>query len=497
MTKKIFTVGFDIPGDDTENISFRSEQSLLDADIIVFEPSFVHEYSQSDYFKGKPKITESDSFDIVEDTSHWMSELKAAFDSGKTIFIFLPRLEEVFRYTGEKQFSGTGKNRATTNIVAPFNNYEVLPIRTSRIVPKSGREIRVAKDLRFLSNYWREFGKDSVYEVYLEGDFKDVILTTKAGDKVVGAIIEGPKGAMILLPPLRYDPEPLFTKSGKNWNTKGIAFGKRLTAILVEIDKTLRGNRGATPSPEWTKNSEYRLDTESDLENKIKDVTQQIEDLNSKRRELFIGLEREGGIRRLLYERGAQLEEAILDALRTMGFKAENFKESESEFDAIFSSEEGRFLGEAEGKDNKAINIDKLSQLERNIQEDFAREEVAEFAKGVLFGNAHRLSPLSERSEYFTQKCISGAQRLRVALVRTPDLFIVSKYLKEHDDPSFAKSCRAALLKAEGEIVQFPTAPFIENLEEEIELEQQASDKSQIATANAPMLEPSSGEGNA
>jgi hypothetical protein len=70
------------------------------------------------------------------------------------------------------------------------------------IVPKGGKEIRVYKDLSFLSTYWNEFKEYSVYEVYLEGDFSQVILTTKTGNKTVGAVISGQKGNLILLPPL-------------------------------------------------------------------------------------------------------------------------------------------------------------------------------------------------------------------------------------------------------------------------------------------------------
>ena len=64
---------------------------------------------------------------------------------------------------------------------------------------------------------------------------------------------------------------------------------------------------------------------------------------------------------------------AILEALRLLGFQANNYKDAESEFDAVFEAPEGRFLGEAEGKDNAQVNIDKMRQLEMNIQEDFAR----------------------------------------------------------------------------------------------------------------------------
>jgi hypothetical protein len=125
----------------------------------------------------------------------------------------------------------------------------------------------------------------------------------------------------------------------------------------------------------------------------------------------------------------------------------------------VFTSEEGRFLGEAEGKDNHAVNIDKLSQLERNIQEDFARDEVNAPAKGVLFGNACRLLPISDRGDFFTQKCRSGAARSRIALVRTPDLFLAAHSLKGSTDPGFAKACRVALFETEGEEVRFPPSP--------------------------------------
>jgi hypothetical protein len=47
----------------------------------------------------------------------------------------------------------------------------------------------------------------------------------------------------------------------------------------------------------------------------------------------------------------------------------------------VFESEEGRLIGEAEGKDNKAINVDKLRQLSMNIHEDIQREEVTTPAK--------------------------------------------------------------------------------------------------------------------
>ena len=460
--KKIFSIGFDFPSNSAEYFPFRSDRSLLDADIIVFEPD-ISCYTSNEYFQGKPLLTESDSFKLVEDSSRWLSELKTAFDSGKTIFIFLSKLQEIYIHTGEKKYSGTGKSRITTNIVDSYDNYQAIPLNLGKIVAKRGKEIKVLMDLKLFATYWKEFASYSVYEVYLEGKFKNPILATKTGNKVVGAVYLGDKGSIILLPPIRYDEYSFITYNKKThesfWTEEALIFGEKLASCLVEMDKIISSGRKATPPPEWTQHTEYRIENEATLEKKIKAITKNIEELSSNRTELMRQLDQEGKLRRLLYEKGPQLEEAILEALKLLGFEAEQYKNAESEFDAIFISLEGRFLGEAEGKDNKAISIEKLSQLERNLHEDFAREEVTEYAKGVLFGNAYRLQPLSERSEFFTDKCLSGAHRSKIALVRTTDLFYIAQYLKEHNNPSYAKKCREAILQNEGNIVSFPSIP--------------------------------------
>jgi len=165
-----------------------------------------------------------------------------------------------------------------------------------------------------------------------------------------------------------------------------------------------------------------------------------------------------GRLRNLLFEKGKPLEFAILDALRIIGFKVSQFDDGKSEFDAVFESKEGRFIGEAEGKDNKAINIDKLRQLALNIYEDLEHDGVESPAKAVLFGNAYRSIPIEERSEPFTTKCISAAQTSSTALVFTADLFKIAKYLSDTRDSRFATKCRKTLLGSIGKVV-FPSIP--------------------------------------
>ena len=109
----------------------------------------------------------------------------------------------------------------------------------------------------------------------------------------------------------------------------------------------------------------------------------------------------------------------------------------------------------------KPVNVDKLRQLEMNILEDYERDEVASLAKGVLFGNAYRLTEPTVRAEFFTNKCITAAKLKGVALVRTPDLFFIAQYLSNKEDENFARLCREAILSTSGEIVTFPTPPIV------------------------------------
>jgi hypothetical protein len=459
---RFFTVGFDLPGEDFEYVPFDSDQTLLDADIILFEP-MLGAYSSYEGHNGRPLLSESSSFATKESLNHWRSEIVASVNAGKLVIIYLAKPIECYRHTGQKQFSGTGRSRVTTNLVTEISSYEAVP-KLKAVGSKTGKEIRLEKDASYLVAYWKEFSSYSPYEAVIEGDFSRVLLRSRAGQRIVGAAIHSQAGVLLFLPPIRYDLKEFVRADGRSkkkyWTEEALIFGKKLAASLSGLATTLKESTQVTPEPSWTVNSAYRFTRENELELNISAVSSQIAKLQPEKAVLERDLRRAGGLRRLLYEQSKPLENSILEALTLLGFGAKPFADGESEFDAVFESPEGRCLGEAKGKDNKAVNIDKLSQLERNIQEDFARDEVKEYAKGVLFGNAFRLSPLEDRGKFFTEKCVSGAKRARVALIRTPDLFGPAKYLKEHpEDIEYAALCRKAIYTSEGAVVDFPMPP--------------------------------------
>lgn len=457
--KKIFTIGFELPGGDFETISYDSDQSLLDADIILYEVGFGH-HANEDY-QGTPLFNRNNSAQVGQNIHHWYSELTAATNAGKLVIVFLAKPLTYYRYTGQQTFSGTGRSRTTTNVVTIVESYSAIP-KISSAEAKSGREVRLTKEAAYIASYWSEFGAFSAYEAFIEGGFSHVLLTTKAGSKTVAAAFRG-NGSLLFLPPLRYDDETFLEfdpeKEEDVWTEEAISFGKRLTKALTALAESLASNSARTPPPPWALDSAFATEEEGVLQSKIADVSETISELHRQRTGLEEQLHEAGSARALLYEQGKPLEHAVRNALILMDFSAAPFADGDSEFDVVFQSPEGRCLGEVEGKDNRAVNIDKMSQLERNLQEDFARDDVTEFAKGVLFGNSERLKTPAERGEAFTLKTFTAAKRAHIALIRTSDLFDCVRYLRTHPDPEYAKRCREKIFEADGVIVIFPPPP--------------------------------------
>ncbi|MCW8857384.1 MAG: hypothetical protein OQJ95_08475, partial [Kangiella sp.] len=181
--KKIISVGFDIASFDVEYCDFDSEQSLLDWDIILFRPSVYNFMSYSDTYKGKPSLSDNRSFRLKERCEHWRREIKDNVEAGKCVVIFLPELEQMYIATGDKKYSGTGRNRQTTRIVTEYDNYQCIPANLHP-VNRKGKAIKLApKKSELIATYWAEFGASSEYKVILDDDVPASLLT-KHGDKV-------------------------------------------------------------------------------------------------------------------------------------------------------------------------------------------------------------------------------------------------------------------------------------------------------------------------
>ncbi len=468
--RRILTIGLELASPDAQYARFDSKMSLLDWDIILFKPLISDFSGYGEFYKGKRSLSDSLSFHLKECCAHWRREIKQAVETGKTVLVYLPALDEVFVDTGERSYSGTGRNQRTTRHVAEYSNYQTIPAELTPVTATGSSMKLSAKGAELLAPYWAEFENVSQYHVILTNPKVPACVVTRTGDKTVGAIYrsKASAGSLLLLPDIEFCADGFVKAKGEKqtWTPAATQFAGRMISTIVALDKALRASGEVTPEPTWATDQQFALPAESALRVQLLEAEREVEEAQKRKERLSEELVAAGGLRSLLFEKGKPLEAAIIEALRLLGFKAEPFKESDSEFDVVFESSEGRLIGEAEGKDSKAVNIDKLRQLSMNIHEDFQRESVSVPAKAVLFGNGFRLQPLQERGDPFTEKCHSAAATSSTALVFTPDLFPSVKHLVATSDTGYATACRIAILRSVGR-VSFPAPPAPEAPKEE------------------------------
>ena len=463
--KKVITINCELPGGFGEYTSFNSKASLMDADFVVLCPE-TSLFSGESHL-GKPFFSDKKAFQLRESMDHWRREVGDLLKAGKTVFVLLANYKEFYVDTGERTYSGTGRNRAATRHVALLSNYSLLPVH-SKLIQSEGKEMVLSQGENPLKEYWNSYGNDSKYSVYIEtGDTWIPLVTTRTGSRLVGGIAKySGGGALVALPWIDFYREDFLALGDEDedgevestWTSDATGWGMEYLQTLSSIDDAAKRKAAVAHIPQWAMDQAFSTRKETELTNEIADIEEQIKQRHKEREDATARLKDAAILRRLLFDQGHSLEEAVLHAMRRLGFEANPFRDAQSEFDCVLESPEGRLIGEVEGRDVKPISIRKMRQLEVNVLEDFERDDVSEIATGVLFGNAYRLARPSERSsEHFTTKCKQAATRNGTVLVRTCDLFQVARALADEPDAEFAEECRRAIFSSTGDEVQFPT----------------------------------------
>ena len=448
MTRKVLTVACRIPGDFGEYVDFKSKTSLLDADFVLFYPTLGY-WSQIIDVRSSP-LPVAHSEELQRAIVHWRTEINAALDAGKTVFMMLSDVNKV------KLTSNNLDLLLESNPVA--SNYDI--VSNLRVIESIGTSMRLASNNSLLAYYWQQFKNESQYRVYIANSegYKPLI-TTRHGDRIVGAKLNTKGGGTLIALPW-IDLQKWYDHDNLCWVPEADEWGKKYFETLKTLDEAVRSASDATLTPSWVLVEEFKTIREARLSRQLIEVQSKITEYQKQMDEIERKLKNAGSLKGLLFEQGHTLEIAVHKAMKLMGFQATGYRDSNSEFDAVLECSEGRCIGEVEGRDRRAINIDKMRQLMSNVHEDLMRDEVSAMAKPVLFGNAYRLTLPRERPpEHFTEKCISAAQQNGTALVRTCDLFTIAKALSDNPDEEFAAACRNTILSTNGGEVKFPPPP--------------------------------------
>lgn len=459
MGKEIITIGYEIPGFSDRYIQFSSKTSLMDADIIILSAEDLYPHGDWVRFSsgggGCYDVVSSKRY--IKRLEHLKKEIVDSLKLGKTIFFILSDKVSHTLATGVTSTKGSNNYSTTSK-----SNYGFLPKKIGDITTAKGKVV-VNKGNSLFTDFYNSFKDYLEYQVYFENlNQGEVLFTGRDSTKVLGSIHKMSKGHFITLPYIKYDNKAFTEEKDDSvvWTSTAIKFGERLIQSITQIDKQIKHHSNKTPAPKWVEDEIYLTKKAFELIKLLKTNEEKLEQLKTKKESYLVKLAKEHTLKDLLFESGKPLENAVTEALLILGFNAENYDDGTLELDqVVLSPEKHRYIGECEGKDTKDINITKFRQLVESLNADFAREEIEEKAFGILFGNPQRLTSPEKRSLDFTKKCKIGAAREKIALVRTPDLFLVTKYLKENRNRKFAKECRDAIYKGLGEVVQFPKLP--------------------------------------
>jgi len=425
----IITVNYPLNGDGIINTSIDGGETLLDADIVVFDPS---EFSSlwNHAKKGDDNVRRlySPTSDQIRNTfSSRRREVETLLENGKIIISFLHPTSG---------FKGEIGNESRYDIVS---NYDFLPLRQDFFLGrlKSGTSslngaIKLNKSKSPFNQFFNAFKSQISYTSYFDlnaTENPEYFILNKA-NKGIGVVLPVFEGLIVLLPSIEYERN-----------------NSKLVGVLRSCAKQFLTKNIQTPPPPWVK--EFKLTGETELDSKASDIQIEIEKLQAKKIEIEEEKNEITQFKGLLFEQGNELEELVIKSFQKMGFDAENRKMDDLEHDVVFESAEGKGLAEIEGKDNDAVHISKLDQLNRAVDEDF--ELRGEYPQGILIGNHYRLTNPENRKEAFTEKVHIVAKKKSFGLLTTFEIFKAVQYILENpNDTDFKLKCRNRILKTIG-----------------------------------------------
>ena len=224
MEKKIVGLNTYFKSLEYENFDeyeFSARISLLDYDAVVINAEYLitcYSTSYDSSYQNKPCLSDYNSAQIVEDFKKIEGQIKELLKQGRNVFVLMGNNDNCYIYTGEKQYSGTGRNARQTNIVREFNAYSFLPIKLN-VTEVVGERIDIC-----CSSPYRDFFTNTrtcyYYASYFSVAENSTILgKIKGTDKVVAAVIPYGSGKIVLLPQIyeeeEYKTEDVWKENGK------------------------------------------------------------------------------------------------------------------------------------------------------------------------------------------------------------------------------------------------------------------------------------------
>lgn len=428
MKNNILGISVNFNGLDFKNIDLidlNENYSLYDYDIVLLDLNRITVgYEKGAPFNGKPRLANRDSFEFISDFERVKKELEEFLQMGKTIYVNLPQIPIINIFSGEKRYSGTGKNTRETHIVVPVDLLALLPIDMTTTTSVGGRIEYTTKNA--YENLYSINKMNYLYHVYFESkEIGERIATIPQTEKRVSESFSVGKGRLIIYP-FNFDDTNC---SSQNEYRKMI---NEFLHVIDDLEEELKINISEFQLPEWT--NKYYILNEKEKINELGNIEKQLEELELKREEIIADLLKLQTYKLMFTSTGKELECIVYKVLHELGFK--NNPVEHNRADGIFEFQENDIVTEIKGV--KGSSAEKHgAQLEKWVSEFYEKENRQ--AKGILIVNGFREKDLKLRSEdTFPNQMLDYCTKREHCLVSTSQilglLIETKKYPEKKDE---------------------------------------------------------------
>lgn len=421
--------------------SFRDPTSFMDYDAILIDTSFLaQEYGEAypNTYQGKRMISKDESRRMEEEFLRTKMQIIDFLKQGKNVFVSMATNENCFIYTGKTEYSGTGKNARTTNIVTEFNVFSFLPIDINPTMV-SGKDFNIVCQPPY-SKFFQEIRDMVYYDAYFEVPKKSALLMVPNSDKAISAVFEVEQGKIIILP---YPYDERFYKNKQEWNKAG----KRYLKALFELNNILNSRADSYSLPLWSES--IKLPNEEAEELKLKKELEKLRKLENKinkHQELIKNIKRK---KILVTASDTPLEEIVKETLQEMGFVLSQTEIGRSDIIASYNGID--VVAEVKGVSKSAAEKH-AAQLEKWVAQFIEEREYS--PRALLIVNGYCDIPLDKRMEdVFPQQMLKYCEAREHTLITTTQLLCL--YIDIKNSPDCAEERIAEMLSCVGKYQRY------------------------------------------
>jgi hypothetical protein len=410
---------------------FDDDVSVYDYDVVIWDPehTFSRYTTYSGTYQNLPSLSEDRSVGIIADVKRRRAEFLEFLRAGRTVVVLVRPAQECFVDTGQRTYSGTGRNRVTTRQVETFDLWSALPVSKLTLERASGTRIEILGDGP-LPTLLRKYKQHLHYDAVVLDTSGTAIAKIQGTERILGSVLRTKEGGHIVLLPavsfLADDDEDRDEDDDKDNDEDGVVWLPQAAEFQVDLLEALEqlSNTTEVARPAWAQN--YATEDQQKLRAAVVAQQTKIENARAK----LAGLQQEKvaaeASDQLFLGSGRVLENQVREVLELLGGEVTEPQPGRDDWRVTFS--EGNAVVEVKGVSKSAAEKH-AAQLEKWVAG--AYEESGKMPKGILVVNTWRETPLTERTkEDFPAQMLPYSEGRGHCLVTGLQLFVIQAQVK-------------------------------------------------------------------